>query len=126
MAGGVGELERSSYTESMGEDSAGKLIGWSLGSVTDSAGPRPFDTLSFPCVFRFKAIGHTAADLVIGMLERVATLMGRAIDQSEWSVRESGGGKYTSLTLDLQVTSGQQVYDIYAALKADARVTHLL
>lgn len=110
----------------MGHDSAGKLIGWSLNSVTDASSPRPFDTLSFPCVFRFKAIGHTAADLVTAMLARVTLVLGLPIDDGAWSVRTSGGGKYTSLTLDLQVTSGQQVYDIYAALKDDERVTHLL
>jgi putative lipoic acid-binding regulatory protein len=110
----------------MGDDGAGPLIGWSLGSVRDASDPRPFDTLAFPCVFRFKAIGRAADDLVSSMLERVAAVVGRAIDQGSWSVRTSGAGRYTCLTVDVQVTSGQQVYDIYEALKQDARVTHLL
>lgn len=94
--------------------------------MRDASDPRPFDTLAFPCVFRFKAIGHAADDLVSAMLDRVAAVVGHPIDDDAWSVRDSGGGRYTCLTLDVQVTSGQQVYDIYEALKEDSRVTHLL
>lgn len=114
------------YTENMGDDDAGPLLGWSLNSMRGASDPRPFDALSFPCVFRFKAIGRAADDLVSAMLERIAAVIGRAVEADAWSVRDSGGGRYTCLTVDVQVTSGQQVYDIYEALKADSRVTHLL
>ncbi len=110
----------------MGDDTSGPLLGWSLGAVRDPNDPRPFDTLKYPCVFRFKAIGLAGDDLVEGMLSRASTILGRSIDEASWSVRDSGGGKYTCLTLELEVTSGQQVYDIYEALKEDSRVTHLL
>lgn len=110
----------------MGDDDAGPLIGWSLNSMRSAGEPRPFDTLSFPCVFRFKAIGHAASDLVGAMLKRIAAVVGHAIADDAWSVRDSGGGRYTCLTVDVQVASGQQIYDIYEALKQDSRVTHLL
>ena len=110
----------------MGDDDAGPLLGWSLNSMRGEGEPRPFDTLSYPCTFRFKAIGRSASDLVTSLLERVAAVIGHAVDQDAWSVRDSGGGRYTCLTVDVQVTSGQQVYDIYDALKQDSRVTHLL
>ena len=122
----VGGWPPARYTVNMSDDGAGPLLGWSLNSMRDPSDPRPFDTLVFPCVFRFKAIGRAADDLVSAMLERVAAVVGRSIEQEAWSVRESGGGRYTCLTVDVQVTSGQQVYDIYEALKADSRVTHLL
>ncbi len=121
--GGTGS---NPYNEVMGDDASGPLLGWSLNSVRDASDPRPFDTLKFPCLFRFKAIGVAGDDLVEGMLARVSGLLGRGIDESAWSVRDSGAGRYVCLTLDLEVTSGQQVYDIYDALKEDTRVTHLL
>lgn len=110
----------------MGDDSAGPLLGWSLNSVRSPADGRPFDNLDFPCVFRFKAIGKADDDLVPSVLGHVAAVIGAPVPEGAWSVRDSSNGRYVSLTLDLEVTSGQQVYDIYDALRADQRVTHLL
>ncbi len=110
----------------MGDDSSGPLLGWSLAHMSGEGAPRPFDTLTFPCVFRFKAIAHAADDLVTSLLDRVKSVIGHSINDDDWSVRDSGAGRYTCLTVDVHVTSGQQVYDIYDALKQDSRVTHLL
>jgi len=110
----------------MGDDASGPLIGWSLGSMQDGSSPRPFDTLKFPCVFRFKAIAKSDDGVVEALLGLVAGVVGHAIADDDWSVRSSGAGRYTSLTLDVHVTSGQMVYDVYEALKRDSRVTHLL
>jgi putative lipoic acid-binding regulatory protein len=113
----------------MSDDTAGPLLGWSLNNIVGGGGstdPRPFDKLTFPCVFRFKAIGPGEPDLVPTALANVEEVLGAPIAKEAWSVRGSSGGKYTSLTLDLTVTSGQQIYDVYEALRKDARITHLL
>jgi putative lipoic acid-binding regulatory protein len=110
----------------MGDDKTGPLLGWSLGAVA-GADKRPLDDLvSYPCVFRFKAVARVDEGVVAGMIERVAVVLGRPVDAGAWKTRDSSGGRYTCVTLDLYVTSGQQVYDVYEALRADARVTHLL
>ncbi|MDP2340102.1 MAG: DUF493 domain-containing protein [Deltaproteobacteria bacterium] len=110
-----------------GDDAAGPLIGWSIGSGMASGSGRPIeDLVEYPCVFRFKAIAKATSDLVDGLLERVAKVVGRPVEENAWSARDSSGGRYVCLTIDLYVTSGQQVYDVYEALRADERVTHLL
>ncbi len=114
-----------SYTVEMSDDTAGPLLGWSLNSMAGGTSS-PFDDLSFPCVFRFKAIGKAEPDLVVAVLAHVERLLGAPIAKEAWSVRDSSGGKYASLTLDLTVTSGQQIYDVYEALRKDPRITHLL
>ena len=110
----------------MSDDAAGPLLGWSLNSVAGPDGGRPFDNLTFPCVFRFEAIGKAEPDLVPAVLGHVAAVFGEPVADDAWSIRDSSNGRYVSLTLDLQVTSGQQIYDIYDALRVDQRVTHLL
>ena len=109
------------------DDAAGPLIGWSIGSGMSSGSGRPIeDLVEYPCVFRFKAIAKATSDLVDALLQRVASVLGHDVDKDAWSARDSKGGRYVCLTLDLYVTSGQQVYDVYEALRADERVTHLL
>ena len=53
-------------------------------------------------------------------------MLGRSVRDDEHSVRSSAHGAYESLTLDLYVTSGDEVYSIYAALHGDERVKFLL
>jgi putative lipoic acid-binding regulatory protein len=110
----------------MDDDKAGPLVGWSLGAVAD-ADKRPLQELvAYPCVFRFKAVARVDVGVVVDMIARVSAVLGRPIGEDAWTTRDSSGGRYTCVTLDLYVTSGQQVYAVYEALRADARVTHLL
>jgi putative lipoic acid-binding regulatory protein len=108
----------------MTTDSAGPLLGWSLGAVQESR--RIHDLVQFPCEFCFKAVGQSTADFVASMLARVGEVLGRTITDDEHSTRKSAQGHYESVTLRLWVTSGDQVYAVYAALGADARVKYLL
>jgi putative lipoic acid-binding regulatory protein len=112
------------YTANMDDDSAGPILGWSIGSGMSR---RPIDELvEFPCVFRFKAVARAEETLVPDLIARVADVLGHPVDTSAWSTRDSSQGRYTCLTLDLWVTSGDEVYAIYEALRQDARITHLL
>lgn len=107
-----------------GKDSAGPLLGWSLGTGLER---RPIEELvDFPCVFSFKAVGVATAGFVSDMLERVSAVLGRRVEPHEHSVRQSARGRYESVTLDLFVHSGEQVYSIYRAISQDTRVRYLL
>lgn len=103
------------------DDEAGPLMGWSLGGLKQ----RPIEELvDFPCTFTFKAVGEATDGFVSSLLAKVGDLLGREITSDEHSVRASKKGNYQSLTMNLFVTSGEQVYDIYAVLNADDRVRY--
>src|SRR5688572_14557767 len=109
----------------MSTDTAGKLLGWSMANVSSGVGrKRIHDLVSFPCEFRFTAVAH--AGFVDALLERVARVLGRGVLSTEHSVRASKHGAYESVTLNLWVRSGDEVYSIYEAMQDDARVKYLL
>jgi putative lipoic acid-binding regulatory protein len=111
----------------MTDDKAGPLLGWSIGNGVAAPGGRPIDDLvTYPCTFRFKAVAKAEPGVVADLVKRIEAVLGRAVAAGAWTTRDSSGGKYVALTIDVDVTSGQQVYDLYEALRADPRVTHLL
>jgi putative lipoic acid-binding regulatory protein len=97
-------------------------MSWSLGTGIEQR--RIHDLVKFPCEFRFTAVLNAGA--VSALLERVGTVIGRAVTHSEHSVRASEKGAYESVTLKLWVQSGDEVYSIYAAMQNDAGVRYLL
>lgn len=106
------------------DDSAGPLLGWSLGTGLKR---RAIDELvEFPCVFRFKVVGVATEGFVEALLARVAKVLGRPVASTEHSVRRSAHGRYESVTLDLPVQDGDAVYAIYEAISDDERVKYLL
>lgn len=108
------------------DDSAGPLLGWSLGSMNSGSG-RPIEELvQYPCVFRFKAVAKADPAVLTDLVGIIEGVVGRSIDSGAWSARDSSKGKYTCLTIDVWVETGEQVYAVYEALRSDARVTHLL
>ena len=106
------------------DDSAGKLLGWSLGAGMPQK--KIHELVEFPCVFCFKAVGVASSEFVASMLRRVAVALGRAVKQEEHSVRKSSGGQYESVTLQLYVLSGDEVYSVYEAIRADKSVKFIL
>jgi putative lipoic acid-binding regulatory protein len=119
----------------MSNDVAGRMLGWSLGALAQPERGRIHDLVSFPCEFCFKAVGRVVDDVddeegaqgfVATLLERVARVLGRDVTDGEHTVRKSAQGTYESVTLTLWVTSGDEVYSIYAALGDDERVKYLL
>ena len=114
----------------MSNDVAGPMLGWSLGSGHEHR--RIHELVEFPCRFCFKALGRAApasdddGGFVACLLARVALVLGRAVTDDEHTVRTSSRGTYQSVTLNLWMTSGDEVYSIYAALRDDARVKYLL
>lgn len=115
----------------MSNDVAGRMLGWSVGALANPERGRIHDLVTFPCTFCFKAVGraqrdHAERGFVVTLLERVAGVLGRDVTEGEHTVRKSARGTYESVTLNLWVTSGDEVYSIYAALGDDARVKYLL
>lgn len=107
-----------------GQDHAGPLLGWSLGTGLRR---RPLqELLDFPCVFTFKAVGEATGAFVDDMLARVGRVLGREVKDEEHFVRQSSRGRYESVTLELFVQDGDEIYEIYEAISDDARIRYLL
>jgi putative lipoic acid-binding regulatory protein len=80
--------------------------------MTKAASP---SSLTFPCDFPIKVIGRKEPafeDTVLGIVRRhVPTLPMDAV-----STRDSGGGKFTALTVTVTAISQQQLDDLYREL----------
>lgn len=106
------------------DDTAGPIIGWSLGTGLKQ---RPIEELvEFPCTYTFKVVGEAQEGFVDSLLERVAEVLGSKIAPDQHAVRESENGRYQSVTMHVFVVSGKQVYEIYDVIKADKRVRYML
>ena len=106
------------------DDTAGPLIGWSLGSGVKK---RPLDDLvAFPCRYLFKAVGPADDDFVAAVLTRVAAVIGRPLASDEHSTRPSKKGTYVAVSMRLWVENADRLYAIYAAIKEDERVRYVL
>lgn len=108
----------------MADDEAGPLIGWSLGTGLRG---RPLDELvDFPCTYTFKAVGVATGAFVRDVLDKVASVIGRAVTDDEHRERRSARGRYLSITLKLPMDGPEQLYSVYRALQSDSRVKYIL
>ncbi len=83
------------------------------------------DTLiEFPCDFNIKAMGKTCLEFD----ETVKNIVSEhvSIDESAMTSRQSSGGKYTSITVTVHVTSQVQLDTIYRALSGHDLVKYVL
>ncbi len=71
----------------------------------------------FPGEFTFKVIHHNEPGLAMTMVEAVCSATGIVRPPDEPRGRVSGGGRFASTTLELEVRTAQDVLDIYALLK---------
>jgi len=81
--------------------------------------------LEFPCAFPIKAMGLSSTDfvgLVVSIVRRHVDDLGEGAVQ----VRESRGGKYTSVTVMFTARSRSQLDDLYRDLTSDERVLVVL
>lgn len=70
---------------------------------------------SFPGPFMFKAIGPNTAAFVAEATQAVVLgTGGKAVPQV--TTRDSGGGKYTAVTIRAQLACAQQALDVWALL----------
>eukprot|EP00274_Cyanoptyche_gloeocystis_P000589 CAMPEP_0196652380 /NCGR_PEP_ID=MMETSP1086-20130531/1653_1 /TAXON_ID=77921 /ORGANISM="Cyanoptyche gloeocystis , Strain SAG4.97" /LENGTH=221 /DNA_ID=CAMNT_0041982893 /DNA_START=32 /DNA_END=697 /DNA_ORIENTATION=+ len=81
----------------------------------------------FPGRYVFKAVGSGGMDFVEGLVARVGEVLGRdLVYEQDWYWRSSTQKKYQSVTVKVIVTSVDQIYKVYAAMKKDPRVRFLL
>jgi len=81
--------------------------------------------LEFPCRFPIKAMGRSGSDfvgLVVSIIRRHVDDLGEGAVQ----VRESRGGRYTSVTVTFTARSRSQLDDLYRDLTSDARILVVL
>ena len=106
------------------EDKAGQILGWSIGSGIDK---KELESLvDLPGVYNFKVIGISSEAYQNELIAQVELKLGRAIEPSEKQVRRSREGKYVSITLKLHMNTLEEIYEIYAILKANTGTTFLL
>lgn len=77
--------------------------------------------MNFPCDFTLKIIGTAEADLATA----VRPILSKYIPDStkvEISSKESKGGKYSSVTVQFEATSQEQLDNIYREISAKPEV----
>jgi putative lipoic acid-binding regulatory protein len=106
------------------DDTAGPMLGWSVGTGVDTKAIR--DLLDLPCTYSFKAIGEVSEAYQAALLLDVGRQLGRTLEPKDYSVRTSGAGKYVSITFHLYMTTPEEIFEMYAVLKANPGTRFIL
>lgn len=77
----------------------------------------------FPGPFMFKVIHKNEPGFALTLIEAVCSATGLPRPASEPRGRVSGGGRFASTTLDIEVRTAQDVLDVYAILQ---RMEHVI
>lgn len=97
-------------------------------SMTSADLPQPDDTtalLTFPCVFPIKVMGAHAETFPALVLDLIKTQQPQ-FDATEMDARISTGGRYISLTCQVEVHSQMQLDAIYRVLSGHPLVKYVL
>lgn len=81
--------------------------------------------LEYPCVYTFKAIGLSGDAFVEHVRKLVSGKVGY-VNPDSCSVRESGKGKYQSVSVLVQLDTEEQRRAVYQAFWEDERVVFYL
>lgn len=82
----------------------------------------PGNTLQeFPCFYTFKIFGRQSKTFVERVRAAVAQTLG-TVPQDCMKVRESSGGRYLSVTIEMQVHNQRQLEQVYEGLRVEAEV----
>lgn len=71
----------------------------------------------FPSPYMFKVIGFGGAGFAEDVAHAAETVLGPLDRGACLRTRPSSGGKYLSVTLEVEAVSARQVLEVYAALK---------
>lgn len=77
--------------------------------------------LEFPCRFPIKVIGRAGEDFDL-LVARIVRRHAPALGEAAIATRGSSGGKWVSVTVEVQVTDKDQLDAIYRDLSAHERV----
>ena len=83
------------------------------------------DQIQFPIEFPLKVV-CTAGDDLADLIGELITRHASGFDSATISIRESGKGKYHSLTCTITATSREQLDGLYRELHAHPRVKFVL
>ena len=115
-----------------GEDATTSIAGTArptAGAVVlspDEAGWRELDEKvnEYPDNRVFKGIGTAAGDdralFEADMVRAIESVVGVKLPPSAVATRDSSGGKYVSVSVEVTVTSGEEVAKVFAAIKKEA------
>ena len=81
--------------------------------------------IEFPCDFDIKAMGETSFDFDATVVRIVGEHV-EIIREGAVTKKQSSGGKFTSITVTVYVTSKLQVDTIYEALSSHELVKYIL
>jgi putative lipoic acid-binding regulatory protein len=75
----------------------------------------------FPCSYTFKIFGRRSETFADRVCEIIAATLG-TVPPDALRIRESSGGRYLSVTVEIEVESRGQLERVYADLRAEAEV----
>lgn len=81
--------------------------------------------IEFPCHFPIKVMGEQHVDFANEVVATIQAILPE-FNHTHTQARASSGGKYTSLTCEVYVTSKPQLDSVYMALTAHAMVKMVL
>ena len=95
------------------------------GPLSDSTDPRKDSLIEYPSRFPIKVMGLRVEGFVPAMAD-IARRFDPGFDAVGIEQRESSGGKYLGLTLNITATSREQLDDLYRALTSHPMVKIVL
>lgn len=88
--------------------------------------PAPRTSLiDYPCLFPIKVVGENGEHFVHAITS-IARVHDPEFDAAAIELRESGGGKYLGITLQIHATSREQLDALYLALGGHPQVRWVL
>lgn len=75
------------------------------------------ETHSFPCPYQFKVMGDNSEEFIADVVQ-VGVNVGGSEAEPEISTKESSGGTYVSVTMELEVEEAEMILDVYDRVKS--------
>mmetsp|Transcript_16361 Transcript_16361/g.27654 ORF Transcript_16361/g.27654 Transcript_16361/m.27654 type:complete len:186 (-) Transcript_16361:3085-3642(-) len=98
-----------------------------MGEYGESKEKKVFeDKLDYPTYFLFKIVGVNDPDFVNDIVATVTDCVGVQPRPLAYSLKETAGGKYTSITIKPFFEDSKQLYAVYDAVSKDERVKFML
>lgn len=83
------------------------------------------ETHSFPCEYEFKVIGSNSDEFIASVVQVGVNVVG-ADAEPDVSTRESSGGKYVSVTMEIRMEDAESILEVYEGFEALDNVKFVL
>ena len=80
---------------------------------------------SFPCDYAFKVIGDNSEEFVARVVQVGVNVVGSEANP-DVSTRESSGGKYVSVTIEMEMADAETILEVYEGFQAMDNVRFIL